>query len=68
MISDGKPHGSPLTVAASVPNFGDWWTRACSMAPDGRLLVIAPLPVSHTVEITVIVNWIAELKRLSAVR
>jgi len=53
-------------VGASMEGRKDYWTRTCSIAPDGRLLVIHPLAGREKPpEIQVVVNWAVEVKRLS---
>lgn len=61
---DGIPHELlPPGFAGS----SDWWTRAYSVAPDGRFLVIGNTDAERksTPQIHVIVNWTEELQRLA---
>jgi hypothetical protein len=60
---------SRRAVASGLINSVNYWTRAYSMAPDGRLLVMNSLPAAAApAQIQVVVNWMAELKRLVPVR
>ena len=45
---------------------GDWWTRAYSIAPNGRFLVIREAQRERAPEprIRVVVNWLQEVRRL----
>jgi Tol biopolymer transport system component len=53
-------------AGASMEGRKDYWTRTCSMAPDGRLLIVHALAArAKPPEIQVVVNWAAEVKRLS---
>jgi TolB protein len=53
-------------IGVSMQGMKDYWTRTCSIAPDGRLLIISSLAErAKPPEIKVVVNWAAEVKRLS---
>lgn len=68
-LSAGKLPASRRIVASGLINSVNYWTRAYSMAPDGRLLVMNSLPAAAApAQIQVVVNWMAELKRLVPVR
>ena len=57
---------STRTLAKSIPWIQNMWTRAFSVAPDGRVLVISPLATpAKSAQIQVVVNWPTELMRLS---
>jgi DNA-binding winged helix-turn-helix (wHTH) protein/Tol biopolymer transport system component len=62
-------HGSSVyrrIAGVSMEGRKDYWTRTCSIAPDGRLLIIHSLAGrAMPPEIQVVVNWAAEVKRLS---
>ena len=59
----GVPHGL-LPPGFAQP--ADWWTRAYSIAPDGRFLVIRDIAgeSKSAPRIRVVVNWTEELRRL----
>lgn len=64
---DGVPTQT-RSIGVLVPGWKDYWTRTCSIAPDGRLLFIRSIERTRKpAEIQVIINWAAEIERLSPV-
>ena len=66
---NGAPGEPKELIAEGFTETPDIWTRGYSIAPDGRLLVIrAPRePEASNSQISVVVNWFEELKRLAPV-
>jgi DNA-binding winged helix-turn-helix (wHTH) protein/WD40 repeat protein len=64
-LSESGLPASTRVVAEAVPGSPDVWTQAYSMAPDGRLLILRPVPhPPRPAEIQVIVNWAQEFGHL----
>jgi DNA-binding winged helix-turn-helix (wHTH) protein/Tol biopolymer transport system component len=66
-VQDGRKLREPTRMfAADFLARTDIWTRAYSLAPDGRLLVIRPVgtPGARIAQIQVVVNWFQKLKEL----
>ena len=66
LLSQGEVPVSTRLVGVSVPGRKDYWTRTCSMAPDGRLLFISQIEQTRKpAELQVVLNWEAEIEQLS---
>jgi hypothetical protein len=53
-------------AGASMKGRKDYWMRTCSFSPDGRLPIVHSLAGrAKPPKIQVVVNWAAEVKRLS---